>query len=165
MPSFPPLSRKLAAVLAGGVFLLFIAGQAGGRHDDPRSGHRSSQTVLSTLADREAPEPRFDLLAPTARRFARAFLRYEGGRPDRRVRAEIKRLAAPALGWSLLRSPPRLTAPLPPARHIKLLITAVSRHPLRALAHISARRGRRLEGFSFLFEYRDDRWLARGLGD
>lgn len=101
-----------------------------------------------------------------ARGFLAAFFRYEVGELGPGVRAALRAAATPGFVAELLAAPPRRPpGRAPPAVLGRLSIAVVSVAPPRALISGSARRGRRPEPFSFLFEARDGAWLASGPGE
>jgi hypothetical protein len=101
-----------------------------------------------------------------AHRFLAAFLRYEVGDLSPSVRRELRATAGSTFLVELLARPPHQISGLPPiARIVRLRITHLSPVPPRALLSGSARRGARLEQFSFLLELERGRWRVVGPGE
>jgi hypothetical protein len=105
-------------------------------------------------------------LRRSARRFLAAFLAYEVGELDRPVASTLRAGATAPFARRLLAMPPRAPAGKfpPPARLRRLHISFVSAAADRALLSGEAFRGASSEQFSFLFELRQGRWLARAPG-
>lgn len=105
-------------------------------------------------------------LRRSARRFLTAFLAYEVGELDRSVASTLRATATAPFARRLLAIPPRAPAGKfpPPARLRRLHIAFVSAGADRALLSGEAFRGTSSEQFSFLFELRQGRWLARAPG-
>src|SRR5262249_39104580 len=106
-------------------------------------------------------------LHPQARRFLRAFLRYEVGDTASDVKRELIAGATSRFSRRLLRLPPRSVArgSFPPlARLGHLGTTFVSAAANRVLVSGVAYRGRAREQLSFLFVRAGSHWLASGPG-
>jgi hypothetical protein len=105
-------------------------------------------------------------LRSQARRFLRAFLRYEAGESDRRLRRALRAGSSLTFAAELLATPPRLPSRrLATARLGRISVTLIPSAPPRALVSATATRPIGPEHLSFLFDLHAGRWLARGLGE
>jgi hypothetical protein len=101
-----------------------------------------------------------------ARRFLRAFLRYEAGESSAGLRRVLRTGCSPPFAAELLAAPPRRpTSRLAPATLRRIFISLIPSSPPRAFVSASATRPTGVEHLSFLFDLRGGRWLARGVGE
>jgi hypothetical protein len=106
-------------------------------------------------------------LEPSARRFLRAFLRYEVGDSNQALTRSLRATATPAFAVKLLRRPPRPARRSPPARATvgPLSLIFVSAQPPLVSVSATARRATGPEQLSFVFTRRHGRWLASAPGE
>lgn len=145
--------------------LALLLGALGFSSGAPDASPSTHSLLAPTSSRQPAPSSVAAGLRVATRRFLAAFFRYEAGEADRSaVRRALRATATPAFAAELLSEPPRRPAiPLPPARLQRLMITLIPTTPARALASSEARRGKRSEQLSVLFDLRQGAWLARGL--
>jgi hypothetical protein len=104
---------------------------------------------------------------PPARRFLRAFFRYEIGDIDSGVARALRTFATPGFARQLLATPPRRSPSGPlrlPARLAALEVGVVAPDASRVVVSGEARRGPASEQFSFVFVRAAGGWLASAPG-
>jgi hypothetical protein len=166
-------SRHLLFGVASLVLLAaaFAIGSEGGSSTPPASSPQVSSKALALppAAKRITARLQRSLASvrPPARRFLRAFLRYEVGEAGPRVAAALRVSATPRFARQLLVAPPRPSPSGPmqlPARLGSLEVSVLSPDASRVLVSGEARRGPSSEQFSFVFVRATGGWLASAPG-
>jgi hypothetical protein len=162
-------ANPLLFCLAAGLLLLaaFAFSHDGGRQEVPTAKSGPARLIdPQPLRPPGAAQGSLSHLHSVARHFLAAFLRYEVGDLSAAVRRGLRSRASHRFSAELLARPPHgLRASPPSARISRLRVALLSRAPGRALISGSARRGGRLEQFSFLFEARRGAWRCVGPGE
>lgn len=163
-------------LLFGAVSLVLLAaafaiGSDGGGPSSPSDSARTDEATIAvpSAAARIAARVGRALASakPPARRFLRAFFRYEVGDVGPRVAAELRASATPRFARQLLDSPPRSSPSGPstlPARLEALEVAVVTSDASRVVVSGEARRGPASEQFSFVFVHVAGGWLASAPG-
>ncbi len=156
------------------VALVFAAFSFGGGGVDSKESFGPAREETGVAVPRVAKEAvaRVQRLAaglkPAARRFLRAFFRYEAGEIGDGVAAALRAASTPAFARELLEALPRSSIPgsFPPVARLGRLETFfISPQADRAVVNGEAMRGPAGEQFSFVFVSIDGRWLASGAGE
>jgi hypothetical protein len=154
----PTARFVLFAASCAALLAVALGGEGGARRRPPEA------VAERTSPARERAELRDDI-APAARAFLAAYLRYEVGDRSARTRASLRAHATGRFAGYLLAATPRAPVSiLRRARIVALHVVPVSLFPPRAAVTGSATRPAGPEQLSFLFECRSGRWLAAAAG-